>query len=429
MKSVPIILTIVTTLSLTLERTASKPLISCYIERIEVTDLEPRLCDRLIYGSLVIADNMTLKFPEYQPGNIISRDGFVENMLRYKESNPNVDILVSLTFTEAFETMIHNETAVQVLASSVARLLTQINFDGINLQIHPSIVGINSIVKVRSAILQILKKLRSFVKKSVLITSLLPYEVVESIEDRSVLEILDILDNIYLAYQTTSSFYTIHPSLKYPLTEPSRDVVIDLVLYLMKHSNHPDLSKIFPGIPSYASYYVLDNAKYTGLGSPAVFQKRLNAQEVCKTMKAADFEIYRIESTGHPFSVLDEDWYGYEDEISVARRATFARDNNLGVFFVLDADDHTGECSGVKFPLLKVIKNILTPSPVDEDRTYGYLRQILQSSNFVWWLLIILIIFLIGLFSFIFCALIQIYIRSKRTSKIPVTTNEKCPPK
>jgi len=62
-----------------------------------------------------------------------------------------------------------------------------------------------------------------------------------------------------------------------------------------------------------------------------------------------------------PFMFRDTDWVGYDDQCSLAHKAEFLKEKNLGggMVWELGLDDVQGNCGMGKYPLLKAINDQL----------------------------------------------------------------------
>ncbi|XP_053671240.1 endochitinase-like [Anopheles nili] len=80
-----------------------------------------------------------------------------------------------------------------------------------------------------------------------------------------------------------------------------------------------------------------------------------------------------------PFAYRDNQWVGYENNISLTEKASYARHQGLaGMYaFSLDLDDYRGKC-GSRYPLLTALRNAYKPRQlcaVDEDPGFAFFRE------------------------------------------------------
>ncbi|KAF5294335.1 hypothetical protein FQR65_LT10788 [Abscondita terminalis] len=127
--------------------------------------------------------------------------------------------------------------------------------------------------------------------------------------------------------------------------------------------------KILLGAGAYGHSFTLANAdehgvgaRSTGPGKPGPDSQTPGILQYC--------EILDLEKSGWnkewcveqqvPYSYRDDQWVGYDDSESLKKKVDFAKRAGLGgvMFWSIDMDDPRGR-HGVKFPLLKTIRNSL----------------------------------------------------------------------
>jgi chitinase len=149
-------------------------------------------------------------------------------------------------------------------------------------------------------------------------------------------------------------------------------------LYLL---NGASADKLVVGIPTYGRAFKLVDADQSELGSPAEGpaeagkatreQGYLAYYEICEKIAKDDWTVDRPDPDAvgpYAWSSSTREWVGYDDEDTVARKANFVNDNQLGgiMFWSIDNDDFRGTCTGRKYPLIEAAKAALLGIPLPE---------------------------------------------------------------
>lgn len=132
------------------------------------------------------------------------------------------------------------------------------------------------------------------------------------------------------------------------------------------------------GVSTRGKSYFLQSELENGLGDPIFsgngmksvyisFSERLGYNEICDIIirENKDEELKwqrRINNfTLAPYAFRGQDWIGYDDIESIAKKIKFALNMNLTGIYVwsIEDDDFLGNCHCVKFPLVKTISQVL----------------------------------------------------------------------
>lgn len=141
--------------------------------------------------------------------------------------------------------------------------------------------------------------------------------------------------------------------------------------YLFKLGAKPE--KTVLGVPFYGHTFQLKDSDNSRLASPAEsfsFKGKytgtdgfLGYNEICEYLKDPNHRWTIVFGKYYqaPYMFREEHWIGYDDERSIRRKTEFAYDQRLAgvMIWSIDTDDFTGNCFGVKFPLLRAINNAL----------------------------------------------------------------------
>lgn len=66
-----------------------------------------------------------------------------------------------------------------------------------------------------------------------------------------------------------------------------------------------------------------------------------------------------------PIAIADDQWIGFDDERSIREKMKYIIDNNYAgsMIWTIDMDDFHGECSGIKYPLISIMAEMLIGKP------------------------------------------------------------------
>ncbi|XP_054162597.1 acidic mammalian chitinase-like [Oppia nitens] len=121
--------------------------------------------------------------------------------------------------------------------------------------------------------------------------------------------------------------------------------------------------KIMVGIPTYGHTYVLANTDHTTPDSAAIQQlDDISYPSVCQMMRNSSSKVIFDVESKVPYLVNDNHWISYDDEISVAFKAQWIRDNGFAgaMTYDLNNDDFNYICNNeTKFPLHSIIYSII----------------------------------------------------------------------
>ncbi|XP_014779959.1 chitotriosidase-1 [Octopus bimaculoides] len=177
----------------------------------------------------------------------------------------------------------------------------------------------------------------------------------------------------YDFYSPKDAEYAMHPSALYSGTFTTGVDYERSVNFTASYWNSLGVpkKKINIGIPFYGRSFLIgshspqnikEGLPSFGEGTKGIYTKTkgfLAYYETCELLKSSTSVF--MEDRGVPFTVVDNDWIGYENNQSVALKANFALQNDYGglMFWSLDLDDFKGECNGEKYPLLKAANIIV----------------------------------------------------------------------
>ncbi|KAK3872392.1 hypothetical protein Pcinc_022519 [Petrolisthes cinctipes] len=173
-------------------------------------------------------------------------------------------------------------------------------------------------------------------------------------------------------------------------TDDEKTLNVDATLKMYLDSDAPP-NKLVLGVGLYGRTFLLTDPNNPGISAPANTASAfagpytredgfLGYNEICEkqTKEAGAWQIVWQRSHQVPYMFRDNMWVGYDDDISITVKVTYAQKLGLAGIMVwsIDTDDFTGACSPkkIKYPLLRSINHALSthadkrPHPsLDED--------------------------------------------------------------
>ncbi|CAF0940278.1 unnamed protein product [Rotaria sp. Silwood1] len=330
--------------------------------RFSVQDIDPNLCTHIIYSFASVRGNGLGTTEGSDPENY-------KQIIALKEKNPDLKVMLAVGGwnhgSEPFTRMVATEQSRQEFVENSYNLIKQYGFDGLDLDWeYPADRG--SPPEDRQRFTQLVEQLSKKYKPEGLLlsaaTPATPWRYDGSYEP----EICKHLDFInMMTYDYTGQWETIagHNS---PLTSQKQTVEH----MLKKPGCTPD--KLNLGMGAYGRTHQLANPSATAIGSPTLGGGAMagaytgesgfmSYYEVCQKLK----EGWKKEwSDQHkvPYAYSGSNWVGYDDTESIALKAEYVNEMNLGgaMFWTMDLDDFRGEqCGEGKYPLINTAKDIV----------------------------------------------------------------------
>ncbi|KAF2880908.1 hypothetical protein ILUMI_25266 [Ignelater luminosus] len=86
----------------------------------------------------------------------------------------------------------------------------------------------------------------------------------------------------------------------------------------------------------------------------------LGYNEICEMQMGGHWTVVWNEEQKIPYAYFGDQWVGYDNPLSVAVKANFAKEQNLGGLMIwsIETDDFRGMC-GAKYPILSTINSNL----------------------------------------------------------------------
>ncbi|XP_012137363.2 chitotriosidase-1 [Megachile rotundata] len=338
--------------------------------KCEVSDIDPTLCTHLIYaftgitadGDVRVVDNW-LDLPD-------GKDGFGK-FTRLRQSSPNTKIMVAMggwnESSSTFSQVASNPATRAKFVRNVVKFLKQYNFDGFDLDWeYPNQRGGQASDK--QNFVALLRELRQEFDKHGYLLSIAS-AAAESLAAKSYIisQVAQYVHFINLMTYDFNGSWNRHTGLNAPLYSSSKDCADAAVCYWLSQGAPAD--KIILGIPAYGRSFTLSNPSNTDIGAPArgagtagPYTREagmLGYNEICEYIKKG-WIVRRSDADKTPYAFNSDQWVGYDDVISVRKKATYINIKGLGgaMLWSIDTDDFSGSC-GPRYPLLRTVNSVL----------------------------------------------------------------------
>ncbi|KAK4878741.1 hypothetical protein RN001_011247 [Aquatica leii] len=331
-----------------------------------LSEINASLYTILIYAFAQLNDNGTLK--SLDPWADITKEGYLKfNAL--KNTNPTLKTLLGIggwsEGSERFSAMVRTKKTRRVFIQSVLEFLKTYGFDGIDLDWeYPTRRGGKPEDKTNLSLL--LKELRKEFDEHGYLLTMAVISGAGSID--SIYEVSSLskfLDYILLMTYDMHSSANGRTGENAPLrSNDSFNVEFSTKSWIQKGANR---AKIILGIPTYGKSFTLTDHKNHGIGAPTKgpglpgpYSKSngtLYYFEILQFIKTLGWVREWSDEQLVPFSYNGDQWVGYDDVESVAKKVDFVVDQRLGgiMLWSIDMDDPRG-LVGPKFPLTQAIK-------------------------------------------------------------------------
>lgn len=125
-------------------------------------------------------------------------------------------------------------------------------------------------------------------------------------------------------------------------------------------------TKLVLGVPTYGNHFVLSNSSQHKIGSEInaketkISRGNIGYDEYCATKNLGwkqrfdtNYRVY--------YAINDTSWLGFDSIRQVIRKSEFIKGNGLGgvMFWSLDTDDYSNDCSQGRFPLISAAALVL----------------------------------------------------------------------
>ncbi|CAD5113757.1 DgyrCDS2923 [Dimorphilus gyrociliatus] len=326
--------------------------------RLPISEIPPNLCSHLIFAFSHLED-LQLKPQVKEDVQLYSK--FTALRLR----NPNLETLLSVGGggygSAEFLKIVASPKNTSIFINNAVRCLRKYNFTGLDIDWEFPMEH-----KEEYSIL--LERIRErFDKEKLLLTAALgitPGIVQTGYDVRRISKSLHLMNLMSYDLNPTNMTWGQSPLHRVQHGDAfyQKNLNFDwLYDYWVKQGAIP--SKLVVGLPVYGKEYVLKDRNLDLPGSPVQGPpKSVNYYSICRTLKN-NWNYWRWENQQfYPFVVRGNKWISYDDKSSIRAKTFWAvKKRYAGVMiWQMQGDDVTGNCfSGLKFPILRAIKDIL----------------------------------------------------------------------
>ncbi|CAF4237465.1 unnamed protein product, partial [Adineta steineri] len=329
--------------------------------RFSINDIDPNLCTHIIYSFARIQGNGLATTEPNDPE-------MYKQMMALKEKNPDLKVMLAVGGwnhpAAPFTQMVSTEQSRAEFAENSYNFLKQYGFDGLDLDWeYPADRG--SPPEDRRRFTQLVEQLSAKYKPQGLLLSAAtpaPAAKYDSCYEPEVCQHLDFVNMMTYDYSGPWERFAGHNS---PLTAQKQSVQN----MLQKPACTPD--KLNLGMGAYGRTQQLVDPSQHAIGSPSTGggpagqytgeSGFLSYYEVCQKIKEGWVREWSNEHQV-PYAHSGSGWVGYDDTQSIAAKANYVNEMNLGgaMFWAMDLDDFRGnKCDEGKFPLINTAKDIV----------------------------------------------------------------------
>ncbi|KAK7086581.1 putative glycosyl hydrolase 18 [Halocaridina rubra] len=339
-------------------------------KELSVDAIDPFLCTHIVVGFARIRDNVIV--PEAEEDYEI-----YENIVKLKEQNPNLKILLSLgggSTDGGFPMLVRDPDAVLVFASSTREFLIRYGFDGLDLDWEfPAWPALRRDRSEKKLFTQLVCQLNQSLKQPPSLFLTLAAAGAKSIIDRSY-EIKKLAEYVDFVFLMSYDYHIFWPYLPFtghnaPLFKRRIEKMYFATMNVQWSACYwvnkgMPKQKLVIGIPTYGRTWRLLISYWDSISSPAIGQGI--AKGILSYIEAQSFicegaKEYFDEESKVPFATRGRHWISFEDSRSVREKTLWIKDQGFaGVMtWNLNCDDWIGVVSGKKFELHHIIKDIL----------------------------------------------------------------------
>ncbi|CAF2630318.1 unnamed protein product [Rotaria sp. Silwood2] len=330
--------------------------------RFSIQDIDPSLCTHIIYSFASVRGNDLGTTEGSDPENY-------KQILALKEKNPDLKVMLAVGGwnhgSGPFTQMVATEKSRQEFVENSYNFLKKYGFDGLDLDWeYPADRG--SPYDDRHRFTQLVEQLSEKYKPEGLLLSAATPASPSRYDGSYEPEICKHLDFINMMTYDYTGQWERTAGHNSPLTSQKETVQH----MLKKQDCTPD--KLNLGMGAYGRTHQLADPSANGIGSPTVGSGAMagaytgesgfmSYYEVCQKLKEGWTKEW---SNQHqvPYAYSGSNWVGYDDTESIALKAEYVNEMDLGgaMFWAMDLDDFRGEkCGEGKFPLINTAKDIV----------------------------------------------------------------------
>ncbi|CAN7992963.1 unnamed protein product, partial [Ixodes hexagonus] len=345
-----------------------------------IEDVPLGLCTHIIYSYLTFKEDtgeITGATASYKDNKRA-----LKRLFCLKLDDPDLKLIVTIgngEMNRLFMKFLPHPNKRQKFVSSAVRWLLKFGFDGLNL--HWEGRGPTLCTPFTTLLIKLIEELReAFAKYKFTLTVQLPACRLSCNVDLDKGMLGKLVDYVFLMtydYRSTHLDKTdVHSQLYGRTFDPSET----------QKENTEDCAgtwvdagvpkyKIVLGLSTFGKTFTLANPNEKAIlspvnrnhpqGLPGEITKckgMLGYMEICRYLNNRAYKREWDAASQTPFAYSADQWIGFDDTESIARKVFFTKGNKLGGVFIwsLDLDDYTGDCSGTNFPIARAINSTLS---------------------------------------------------------------------
>nr|XP_012227656.1 PREDICTED: chitinase-3-like protein 1 isoform X1 [Linepithema humile] len=344
--------------------------------KFDISYIQPNLCTHLIYTFVGISEQGDIRVLDaWQdlPDNW-GKDAFGRfNKLR--EQSPETKTLIAIggwnEGSARYSAVVGNPTLRARFVQNAVDFVLKYNFDGFDLDWeYPNQRG-GKPEDIQNFVLLTKEMKEAFQKHGLILSAAVAAAETSASLSYDIAQISKYLDFInIMAYDLHGAWekQTGHNAPLYPRKgESGNDLKLNVdasVRYWLDSGCPPE--KLILGVPFYGRAFTLADKSQTGLGAPAKgpgaagpYTREggmLGYNEICDFFKQGGWTVVRHEEHRTPYAYKGDQWFGYDDVISLTEKTKYINSLNLGgaMLWSIETDDFRGNC-GEKYPLLKTL--------------------------------------------------------------------------
>ena len=346
--------------------------------KFDISDLDPRLCTHIVYSSVGINIDGSVRVTDSWADLPSGLDGYGK-FTRLRQLSPGTKAMIAIggwnegstTFSQVSGDPVTRARFVQ----NVVNFLKQYNFDGLDVDWeYPNQRGGQPSDKENYVAL--LRELRQAFNPHGYILSV-AVAAAEFSASKSY-NIRDLSQYVHFISLMTFDFngsWNPNTGLNAPMNASSRESgdqaklnMDSAVRYWIQQGAPRD--KLVLGVPSYGRSFTLADAGNNGLGAPTTgpgaagpYTKEagmLGFNEICVDLGQGGWTVIRDPQQQVPYAFKGNQWVGYDDASCVGKKAEYIKQMGFAgaMLWSVETDDFRGTC-GQKYPLLNALNSVL----------------------------------------------------------------------
>ncbi|XP_073992417.1 chitinase-3-like protein 1 isoform X2 [Rhodnius prolixus] len=339
--------------------------------------VDPYLCTHIIIGFAII-QNATIQ--TRSPTDI----QIYKTIVNLKNVNPQLKVLISVEDFSSdgeFAKMVSSDELRTKFATNTLIFLNSTGFDGVDLDWEFPSWPNADLIQVRNYTL-LLKKFRHLINNSymssnkdfVLSVAVAAPELImrQSYEIQQMSEQVEFVNLMSYDYHLYSQYLPL-TGPNAPLYQRNAEEGYMETLNTNWSATHwvewgMPWTKINVGIPTFGHSFRLINednngwnAPASGIGKEGKGDGFVSYPEACKFIQNPSTTHVFDEEYEVPYAYNGKEWISYDSPVSVELKARYVKNNKFGgaMIYSLNCDDFEGVCSSIKFPLTRIVSNIL----------------------------------------------------------------------